>query len=168
MIRSLGGIIVREVTSHTRCAQSRELADRFSLMTGLAISACMRAHQREPVLVPFYGLQGYIPAPDRMAFLTLSTELTAMYIRMTVGTSNPCFFKNEVFMAQAARNARMHSAQREAGFVVVEIRVRPNRAPAGRGVAILTGNREGAVRVSSTSLDRLREGVLRAKPGEKK
>jgi hypothetical protein len=109
MIRNLGGIIVLEVTGYTRCAQPRELADRFSLMTGLAISACMSAHQREPVLVSFYGLQGYIPTPDRMAFLTLSTELTAMYVRVTVGTSNPRFRKNEVFVAQAARNALMHS-----------------------------------------------------------
>jgi hypothetical protein len=109
MIRNLRSIIVPEVTSHTCCAQPGELADRFSLMTGLAISSCMSAHQRESVLVSFYGLQGHIPTPDRMAFLTLSTELTAMYVGMTVGTPNPRFRENEVFMAQAARNARMHS-----------------------------------------------------------
>jgi hypothetical protein len=167
MIWNLGSLIVLEVTRYTRCAQPRELADRFSLMTGLAINSCMSAHQREPVLMSFYGLQGYIPAPDRMAFFTLSTKLTAMYVRMTIGTPNPRFRKNEVFVARATRNARMHSAQGEVGFVVVEIRVGTNRAPAGRGVAIFTGERESTVRVSRASLNGLREGGLRAEPGQK-
>jgi hypothetical protein len=105
MIRNLGGIIVLAVTSYTHGAQPRELADRFSLMTGLAISSCMSAHQRKPVLVSFYGLQGYIPTPDRMAFLTFSAELTTMDVRMTIGTPDTRFRKNEVFMARAAGNA---------------------------------------------------------------
>jgi hypothetical protein len=166
MIRSLGGIIVPDVTGYARSAQSRVLADRFFLMTGLASSSCMGAHQREPVLVSFYGLQGYIPTPDRMAFFTLSTQLTAMDVRMTVGTPDSRFGKNEVLMARAARNTRMHSTQREAGFVVVEIRMRTNRAPAGRRVAIFTGERKGAVRVSRTSLNGLREAGLQAETWE--
>ena len=62
----------------------------------------------------------------------------------------------------------MHSTEREAGFVVVEIRVGPNRAPVDRGVATLTGRTEVAVRVTGTPFVSLRDRALRAKPGEKK
>jgi hypothetical protein len=168
MIRNLGPVKVLNVTRYTRCAQSSELADRISFMTGLTISASMSAHQREPVLVSFYGLHGNIPASDRMTFFTFSTKLTAMYVRMAVGTPHPHLRKNKVCMTQAARSARMHSTEGEAGLVVVEIRVGPNRAPVDRGVAILTGYAEVTVRVTGTPLDGLRDRAQRAKPGEQK
>jgi hypothetical protein len=60
----------------------------------------------------------------------------------------------------------MHSAKGRAGLVVVEIRVGPDRAPADRGVAILAGHTEVAVRVTCTPLDGLRDCALRA--GEQK
>ena len=98
MIRNLGPVKILNVTRYARCAQSSELADRIAFMTGLTISASVSSHQREPVLVPFYGLHGNIPASDRMTFFTFSTKLTAMYVRMTVGTPHPNFRKNEVCM----------------------------------------------------------------------
>jgi hypothetical protein len=168
MIRNLGPVIVLSVTRYTRCAQPGELADRTCFMTRLTINASVRAHQREPVLVPFYGLQGDIPTSDRMASFAFSTKLAAMYVCMAVGALHPHVRKNEVCMAQAARYARMHSTKGGTGLVVVEIRVGSDRAPVDRGVAILAGHTEVAVRVTGAPLDRLRDRALRAEPGEQK
>ena len=164
MIRYLGRFIVLNVTRYTRCAQPGEFADRFVFMTRLAIGAGVSAHQREPVLVSFYGLQGNLPPSDCMAFLTLSAKLTAMYVRMAVGALHPRFCKNQVCVTRAARNARMQSAEGKARLIVVEIRVGPNRAPTDCGVAILTSGSKVPVRVAGSTLHRLCEGGLRAKP----
>lgn len=166
MIRNLGPVIVLDVTRYARCAQPGELADRTCFMTRLAINAGVRAHQREPVLVSFYGLHGDIPASDRMASFTFSAKLTAMYVCMAVGALHSHVRKNKVCMTQAARNARMHSTKGGSGLVVVEIRVGPDRSPVDRGVAILAGHAEVAVRVTGAPLDALRDRALRAEPGE--
>ena len=101
MIRNLSPVIVLNVTRYTRCAQPGELADRTCFMTRLTIDASVRAHQREPVLVPLYGLQGDIPTSDRMAFFAFSTKLAAMYVCMAVGALHPHVRKNEVCMTRA-------------------------------------------------------------------
>jgi len=166
MIRNLGLVKILNVTRYTLCAQSGELAYCTCFMTGLTINASVSAHQREPVQVSFYGLQGDIPASDRMATFAFSAKLTAMYVRMAVGAIHPNVCKNEVCMTQATRNAHMHSTKRGAGLVVVEIRVGPDWAPVDRSVAILTGNTEAAVWVTCAPLDGLCDRALRAKPGE--
>ena len=166
MIRILGPVIVLSVTRYTCCAQPSELAYRACFVTRLAVNASMRAHQREPVLVAFYGLQGDIPTSDRMAFFAFSTKLAAMDVCMAVGALRPHVRKNEVCMTQAARNARMHSTKGRAGLVVAEIRVGPDRAPIDRGVATLAGHTEVAVGITGAPLDGLCDHALRAEPGE--
>jgi hypothetical protein len=166
MIWKLSPVKVLNVTRYTLCAQPGKLADRTCFMTRLAINASVRAHQREPVLVPFYGLHSDIPTSDRMASFTFSTKLAAMYVCMAVGALHPHIRKNKFCMTQAARNARMHSTKGQAGLVVVEIRAGPDRSPVDRGMATLTGHTEVAVWVTGAPLDGLRDRALRAKPGK--
>ena len=137
-------------------AQAHILPDRFSLVTALAIKSAMGPHQRESVLVPIDGLQGHIPAAQRVTLVAFCTELTAMNIGMAIGAFGSHLCEDQVLMALAAVDSRVHAPYRESGFVVIEIRVRPDMIPADFGVAVATGHCQSSMRILRPALDGLR------------
>lgn len=85
-----------------------------------------------------------------MALLAIRPQGSPVNVRVAVGTFVTHIGENQFGMALRAGNRLMHAAQRITGLVVIELRNAANRRPTIYGVAILAGNREGAVRAART------------------
>src|SRR5215470_12025966 len=57
--------------------------------------------------------------------------------------------KHHLYVASCASHSSMHAAQRIAGLTVIELRNRADRPPSIRGMAILAGNCQLAMRTVS-------------------
>lgn len=82
-----------------------------------------------------------------MAALTVRSKLASMDVRMAIGTVRAHFAKDRVYMTLRASDLFVHPPQRIPGLIVVKLRMGADRFPARIGVAILTGNRNWAMRV---------------------
>ena len=96
-----------------------------------------------------YRLKGYVPADHAVALLAIRSHLPAMNVGVTVRTPSAYVTEYQLGMALDAIHLCVHSQQRIAGLpVVIEFRDRADRLPTRLGMAILAGNRDGAVRVT--------------------
>jgi len=107
----------------------------------------MCAHQRKPVLVILNGLDGNLPALDRVAALALGAELAAVNIGVAIRASLADILEDKAGVTLRAVNFRVHPTQRISSGVVVELRDCPNRPPACVRVAVLTRYCDGSVRI---------------------
>jgi hypothetical protein len=114
-----------------------KLSNRSAFVTLVANSHCVRADQREPVLVLLHFAERDPPAFHRVALLALRAELAAVDIRVAISALGAHVGKHEARVAQAAFHFFVEAAQRKAGFVVVEFRDIANRPPARESVAVL-------------------------------
>ena len=153
--RRLCGLKISRMAGSAGRAHAYKLPDRFPLVAALAIKGAMGPHQRESVLVPIDGLQRHIPAAHRVTPVAFCTELTAMNICMAIGALGSHLCEDQVLMALAAVDSRVHAPYREGSLVVIEIRVRPNTIPADFGMAISTGHCQIPMRILRPALDDL-------------
>jgi len=121
-------------------------------MALIALNNCVRAYQRESIAVILDCLDVDLPALDRVAAFTIGAELAAVNVCMALGALRACFREHQVGVTLRAGDLGVHSAQRIAGRVVVELRVRPYRLPGLVGMAVLAGNGHGAVRIGHLCL----------------
>ena len=128
--------------------ESLELANRFALVTVCAIQAGVPANEWKAVVVLLDGLQSDVPALHRMTVLAVRSHLPAMNIGMTVRTASACVGEHRFSVALGATHALVKPAQRILCFVVIKFRNGADRFPPQRGVAVLAGNREAAVRAA--------------------
>ena len=112
----------------------------------------MRSDQWKAVLVIANCIQRDIPALHRVAALAIGAELTAMNVGVAIGAFGAYILKDHTGMALAATDLLVHPAQRIACSVVVKLGVGPDRFPTRVGVAVLTGNRQRAMRVGYLGL----------------
>src|ERR1039457_7727658 len=87
-----------------------------------------------------------------MAAFTVGAELTAMNIRVAIRATSTYIFENKVTVALGTCHFLVHAAQRIAGVVMIELWIRANRFPTCVGVALLTGNGDGAVGIRHLGL----------------
>jgi hypothetical protein len=97
----------------------------------------MGSDQRKTILMIANGIQRNMPAFHRMAALAIGAKLTAMYVRMAIGTVGADILEYQFGMALHARNFLVHALQGISGLIVIELRVRPDRLPTGISVAVL-------------------------------
>ena len=114
-------------------------------MALIALDKCMRPHQRESIVVVLDRLDVDLPALDCVAALAIGAKLATVNVCMTLGALRACLFEDQVRVALRAGNLRVHPAQRIAGRVVIELRVRPYRLPAHVRMAVLARNGNWAV-----------------------
>src|SRR5260370_1489141 len=118
-------------------------------MTSVAGQSGVSADEREPVLVLLDVLDGNLPALDRMAFLAVGSELSAVDIGVAVSARVANVRKHQFGVALSARaHRRVHATQRIPGLAVIKIRHRTNWFPTRTGVAGLARKRERAVGTS--------------------
>jgi len=95
-----------------------------------------------------------------------------MNIRVTVGAMGTYIFEDEISVALSTCHLLVHAAQRIAGVVMIELRIRANRFPACVGVALLAGDGDGAVGIRHLGLgtadtgSRTVSGLLQSSSGE--
>lgn len=87
-----------------------------------------------------------------MAALAIGPELAAMNVGVAIGASGADVLEIQIGVALGASHLGMHAPQRVAGLVVIELRVGADGFPARVGVALLAGNRNGAVRIGDFGL----------------
>jgi hypothetical protein len=99
----------------------------------------MGSDQRKTILMIANGIQRNMPAFHRMAALAIGAKLTAMYVRMAIGTVGADILEYQFGMALHARNFLVHALQGISSLIVIELRVRPDGLPTGIRVAVLAG-----------------------------
>lgn len=112
----------------------------------------MSSEQRKAVLVLINLLDGNLPALDSVALLAAGTELALVDVGMAIGALFSHIRKYRFDVALGTGDSLMHTAQREMGLVVVELRQVADRFPSAEGVAILTWNIQAAVRAAGVGI----------------
>ena len=125
--------------------QALKLADRGSLVAGVALKRGMRSNQRKAVLVIAHRLLCDLPALYTVAALAGRAHIAVMNIGMAVIASRTGVGKDGLRVALGAAHLFVHAKQRVTGFQVVEFGNCPDRLPSKDGVAVLTCNVQVAV-----------------------
>jgi len=112
----------------------------------------MSSDQRKAILVIAYLFQRDLPTLDRVAAFTVCAKLAAVYVGVAIGAVGTHILEDQAGMALRAGDLLMHAAQRIAGVVVVELRIRPDRLPTGVTVAVLAWRRNRPVRIAHLGL----------------
>ena len=111
--------------------------------------------QRKTILVLLDVLDGNLPALDRVAIRAVGSQLPAMDVGMAIGAGMAYVSKHHLGVAlRAGVDRGMHATERIPGFVMVEIRQRPDRFPARVGVTRLARKTEATVGASRGGLVR--------------
>lgn len=124
-----------------------------------ALDTGMRSKERKPIFVRADRLHLDVPAEHGVTLLAIGAELPPMNISVAIRTLRAYIAEYRFGVAIDASHLGVHAAQRIAGLVVIKFRNRPDRLPARKGVAILAGDRDGAMRI--TCLKCRRTAVLR-------
>ena len=95
-----------------------------------------------------------------MALVARGAELATMNIRVAIRAFASDIREHQINVAGAARDIFMEAAQRKLRLAVIEIGQRANRLPTGKGVAILAGRFQRAVR-AARALRHLRRRLRR-------
>jgi len=130
------------------------------LVAIVALRQCVRSNKREAVLMVANRIQRDIPALDRVAALAISAKLSAMDVGVTIGAFRTDILENQTGMTLSAADLLMHSPQRIAGAIVVELWVRANRLPTGIRVAVLARSGQRAMRIRHLGLRTADAGTL--------
>jgi hypothetical protein len=92
--------------------------------------------------VIFDLLHSDIPTLNGVTLRTVRAHPSLVHVAMTVLAILPDIRENRLHVALCAFHSFMHTAQRIAGLVVIEFRVRLDRAPRGHLVAIFARDGE--------------------------
>ena len=101
----------------------------------------MRAKQREASLMVLQLLNGDLPPLDGVALRAIRPHLFRVHIGVAVLAILSYVGKNGLHMTLRAFHLLVHAAQGILSFVVIELRVGPDRTPRGGGMAVFTGDR---------------------------
>lgn len=148
MVRETGLNEGLPVASHTIRRKPLELADRRPFVTSIAIDGGMRPDQRKTVLVVPDGFELCTPSLYGVAGLALSSELAPVNVRMAIGALGADIGEHQTHVALFAGDAGMQPAEWVLRLVMVKLWQAAQRRPGRKGVAILAGNTQIAVRAS--------------------
>lgn len=120
----------------------------------------MRTHKGEAILVIANLLERDLPTLDRVAAFAVGAELAAMYIGMAISAMRAHILENQTGVALGAGNFFVHAVQRITRAVMIKLGIRPDRFPAGVGMAVLARHGDGAVRIGYFGLRAAHTGPL--------
>jgi hypothetical protein len=87
-----------------------------------------------------------------MATLAVGAKLPAMNVGMAIRTAGTRVSEDHAGVALSAAHLLVHPTQRISRLVMIEFGIRTNRLPANAGMAVLAGERQGAVRIRNLGL----------------
>ena len=137
VLRKLAGNVIRigglleicPVTGNTSGRKPLKLPHCGTLVTILALRGRVSPEQRKAILVGLYLLDGDVPALNGVTLRTVRPHPSLVDVGMTVLAILPDIRENRLQVAPRALHFFMHTTQRILGVVVVEFRVRLDRAP---------------------------------------
>jgi hypothetical protein len=135
----MAGIALRREAVENASGQLRVTLD--------ALQRGVRAQKREAILVILHLLNSDIPALHGVTLRAVRAHLAAVNISVAIGAIPADIGEDRFDVALRAFHFFVHSAQGIAGLAVVELGNGADRSPAGRCVAVFTGNRERSVRI---------------------
>jgi len=104
----------------------------------LALHRSVGPQKRKAILVIFDLLDSNVPSLDRVTLRTIRAHLALMDVGVAVRTVLAHIGKDRLYMALRALHFFVQAPQRVRGFVVIELRRRPNGLPSRRRVTVLT------------------------------
>lgn len=128
--------------------QTLKLSGSRSFVAGGTIQGCVGSHQGKAVLVLVDLLGGNLPALYAVALLAAGAELALVNIGMAIGALVTYVCEYGFDVALGTGDSLMQPTQRVPGLIVVKFGRVSDGLPSAEGVAILTGDTEGAVRTS--------------------
>ena len=131
-----------------------ELAVGRVLVAGIAIHRCVRAGQREAVVVLLNFLDRHSPSAHAVTLLAIRAQLMLVDVGVAVLAACPHVAEHGFHVALRTSHIPVHTAQRIAGLVVIEFRNRADRLPTLRCMTVLTGDVQIAVRTVGSGLVR--------------
>jgi hypothetical protein len=140
---------IRHMAGFASSGKTQVISDRSVFVALLAFHDGMRAEERKSVEVLRNRLDRNLPAKYRVALGAIGAELTAMNIRVAIGTILANVGENRLHMAARAGYFFVHAAKGVTRGVMVKFGNGANRGPACARVAIFTGNVECSVRTST-------------------
>lgn len=126
-------------------------------MAFLAGNGGVSAKQRKTILVIFYLLGRDIPAFHGVTLFAIRTHLPAVNVCVAIGAILSHIGEDRLYVTLDAGHFFMHAAQRIVRLIVIELRDRPNRAPAHRCVAVFARNRQRPMRAPRGLVLRVRD-----------
>ena len=151
---------VRLVAGEARRGHDLELAVGATLVAGITVDGCVGTGQRETIVVLLHIFNSDVPSADGVALLAIRAQLTPVNIGVAILAALTDAGENHLHVTLDASDAGVHTAQRIARLVVVELRNCSDRLPAIRSVAVLARDGETAVR-TSRSFGALRSSASR-------
>jgi hypothetical protein len=139
--------------------ESLELACSSACVASRALNRRVRSDQREPVFVRADRLHLHVPSEHGVTLLAVGAELSSMNVSVAIRALRSYIAEYRFGVAVDTSHLRMHAAQGVTRLVVIKFGNRPDRLPTRKRVAILAGDREGAMR--TTRLRGRRTTVLR-------
>ncbi len=140
--------VLAEVAAGAIGGESGVLSGCGILVARIALDQCMRADQRETVLVFTHRLYGTRPALNVVALLALRAHLAPMDIGVAVRAFVSDLGEDRIHVTLRARDALVHASEREVRLTVIELGDVADRLPPGEGVAILTRDIKRSVRTT--------------------
>jgi len=149
VVRILGLLKITQMAGAACRRQALKLTHCRALVAIFALHGGVSTQQREAILVIFHGLDGDVPALNRMALCAVRAHFPLVDVVVTILTILANVGEHGLDMALGAAHLLVHGSKRVLGFIVVKFRNRADRLPSSGRVAILTGYGEGTVRTSS-------------------
>ena len=129
-VRRIGGVLpILEVAGVALRRKAVENSGGELRVALIALNGRVRAEKREAVLVILHLLNGDIPAFNGVTLRAIGTHLAAMNIGVAIGAIFADIAEYRLAMALRAFHVFVHSAERVAGFVVVELGNSANGTP---------------------------------------
>jgi len=148
VVRIGSALKVRLVAGEAGRRHRLKFAIGAALVAGIAVDRCVGTGQRETIVVLLHIFNRDRPSADGVALLAIRAQLALVNIGVTVLAALTDVGENHLHVTLDASDAGVHTAQRIARLVVVELRNCADRLPAIRGVAVLA--RDGQIAVRTT------------------
>jgi len=143
-----------------------ELPDSPHFVAGIAVRHCVRANQREPILVLVDVVDRNLPAIGVVAQFALRTVLAPMQIRVAVLAFVRRVCEFEIGMAVATAHSRVAAAKGKPRPRMVKLDLLLDHLPIRGGVAGVARHIQLAVRILSRRKRPRRLPMQRAPPQE--
>jgi hypothetical protein len=136
---------VRLVAREARRGHRLKFAVRAALVASITVDGCVGTGQRETIVVLLHIFNSDGPSADGVALLAIRAQLTLVNIGVAVLAALTDVRENHLHVTLDASDAAVHTAQRIARLVVIELRNCADRLPAICRVAVLARDGKTAV-----------------------
>ena len=147
----VGSVLKVSLVAGVACRRQRlELAVGAPFVTGVAVNRRVGTRQREAIIVLLNVFDSDCPSADGVALLAIGAELALVNISVAVLAALADVGENHLHVTPGAGHGSVHAAQRIARLIMVELGNGADRLPATRGMTVLAGNGQVAVRTMRT------------------